>query len=69
MPAHRPEVIDAMQAIFDLAIAIEKDVTIGELEDVMRDAISDGHDMLAIALSMASIALNRTNPQTHGVSI
>ncbi len=63
MPEHRPEAIDAMQALFDLAEAIDKGVTIGDLTEVMLDAIGSGHDSMAIALSMSIMALGRATPR------
>jgi hypothetical protein len=57
--------MDAMKALFQFADAMDEDVSIKDLQDVMELAISEGHDMLLIALTMAQIALKATGKCTE----
>lgn len=59
---HSPAAIDAMEALFDFAEAMEKGVTALELAEVMKDAIAGGHSRLAIGLVMAQFALRIADP-------
>lgn len=55
----RSEVMLSMKAIFDLYDAIGDDVSIQDLEEVMKFAIADGWDSLEIVLSMVMVAFER----------
>lgn len=57
------ETIDAMDALMQFADAMQQGVTVLDLQEAMQLAIADGHDMLAIDLAMAQVALERC--QTH----
>ncbi len=57
----RRPVIECMDLLFRLHdTMIDDHVTIDELSEIMRMAIASGHDSMAITLSMASIALERS---------
>ncbi len=63
----RAEVIQAMECIFGLAEAVnDGNVTIGELEDVIRLAVQDGHERIMLALAMVSCALQRVTQDKAG---
>jgi hypothetical protein len=49
--------IDAMEALFAFAEAMESEVSVGDLIDVMRMAIETGHDQFQICLAMALVAI------------
>lgn len=54
----RTGVVLALEHLFYFERAMsDYDVTINELEKLMRVGIADGHDSLALALGMAQIAL------------
>jgi hypothetical protein len=57
MPTERQAKI--MQAIFDLCEAIDGDTSIADIMDVMRFAVEDGLEMMALNLAMASLAADR----------
>ena len=57
----RQPVMDCMEALFAFQDALNTgEVTTVELEDVMRMAIASGHDMMMIGLTMALVALERS---------
>jgi hypothetical protein len=49
----------AMEAIFNLCEAMDDDLTTQEVLDVMRLAIEDGHETMAICLAMVNNAMSR----------
>ena len=54
----KPEQVAAMRAIFDLADAIGDDrLTIDDLAEIVRLAVTEGHGHLIIVLQMASHAV------------
>ena len=61
----RPEAIAAMEAIFALSAAIDDDMSIQDLVDVMSLSIAGGHDLLALQLLMAQQALQLARPATE----
>jgi len=52
--------IDAMDAVFAFSEAMtEGDLTILDLQNVIRLAVADGHEMLQIQIAMLSVALEK----------
>lgn len=52
--------VDAMQALFAFCEAMDGDVSISDLREVMKLSIDDGHDQMMLMLSMAKIALRES---------
>jgi hypothetical protein len=48
--------VAAMKAIFALCDAVDEDVSITDLVDIIKKSVSSGHGRMAISLSMASMA-------------
>ena len=62
--------IDAMEAIFELCEAMSKgNMSLNDLTEVIRAAVSEGHDMMAIQLSMAAIAASKVSKERNQITI
>lgn len=59
LEACHPAAADAMDALFAFSEAMDKGVTTADLIRVAGLAIEDGHDMLIVALVMATEAVKR----------
>lgn len=56
----KDEAVDAVEAAFALSKAIaDGELSVLDLEAVFRMAVAEGHEHIAICLSMASIAVER----------
>lgn len=61
--------VTAMEALFSFHAAVaDGDLTISDLQAVMRLAIGDGHDMMTISLAMAQAALGRVREERRAPS-
>lgn len=56
----KPEAIDAMDAIFQFAKAMETGLTVNDLTVVCDLAIDEGHETIEIMLTMMTAALQRS---------